>query len=181
VDIITAVDELLKRPPLPGQCTLVIDQTGVGRAIFDMFVEADLQPVGITITTGKTWHKEEWNQFHVAKELLVGSVQKFLQSHRLRSSWRVKHSRLLQKELQNFRVRVTKAANEQYGPDVREGLHDDMILATSVGLWYAEHQTPAIWLNPEQHPEIMAAWKAQGWQPKPTVQPRFGVMRRREW
>jgi len=153
------VRALLERPPLQGQCTLVIDQTGVGRAIFDMFVEAELQPIGITITPGKNWHQEDWNQYHVAKELLVGVVQKFLQSERIRSSWRVKHSRLLKKELQSFRVKLTKALNEQYGPDVREGVNDDKVLATAVALWYAEHHTPAAGLTPA---EIRAEWEAAG-------------------
>ena len=140
--IIKAVGALLDRSPLRGDCTLVIDQTGVGRAIFDMFVEATLTPVGITITPGKLWHQEEPRQFHVAKELLVGTVQKFLQSGRLRSSARVPHSQVLRNELQAFRVTMTKAANEVYGPDVRESAHDDMVLACAVALWYAEHPPP---------------------------------------
>jgi hypothetical protein len=157
--IIKAVRALLERPAIQGQCTLVIDQTGVGRAIFDMFVEAELRPIGITITPGKSWHQEEWHQYHVAKELLVGVVQKFLQSERIRSSWRVKHSRLLKKELQSFRVKLTKALNEQYGPDVREGVNDDKVLATAVALWLAEHYTPAAGLTPA---EIQREWAAAG-------------------
>jgi hypothetical protein len=145
-----------------------------------MFVEARLQPIGITITTGKTWHKEESDQFHVAKELLVGTVQKFFQSGRLRSSWRVKHSRLLQKELQNFRVKVTKAANEQYGPDVREGAHDDMVLGTAVGLWYAEHQTPAYEIPQAEMQAIWAEARAAGTLP-PAPPPRRGIWSGRRW
>jgi hypothetical protein len=167
-DIIKAVRVLLERPALQGQCTLVIDQTGVGRAIFDMFVEAELGPIGITITPGKSWHQEEWNQYHVAKELLVGVVQKFLQSERIRSSWRVKHSRLLKKELQSFRVKLTKALNEQYGPDVREGVNDDKVLATAVALWLAEHYTPASALTPA---EMRAEWAAAGHPLPPEPQP----------
>src|SRR5687767_8290767 len=53
--IVQAGSALLDRQPLRRQCTLVIDHTGVGRPIFDMFVEAKLQPIGITITGGTTW------------------------------------------------------------------------------------------------------------------------------
>jgi len=158
-DIIKAVRALLERPALQGQCTVVVDQTGVGRAIFDMFVEAELRPIGITITPGKIWHREEWHQYHVAKELLVGVVKKFLQSERIRSSWCVNHSRLLKKELQSFRVRLTKALNEQYGPDGREGVNDDKVLATAVALWYAGHHTPDAGLTPA---EMRAEWEAAG-------------------
>jgi hypothetical protein len=140
--IIDQVQGLLAKPPLHKHCTLVIDHTGVGRAIYDMFAEAKLSPIGITITAGKAWHRDSETQYVVAKELLVGIVQKFLQRERLRSSVRVKHSRLLQQELRNFRVKLTKSANEQYGPDVRESQHDDVVLATAVALWYAEHPCP---------------------------------------
>jgi hypothetical protein len=100
------------------------------------------------------------NPYHVAKELLVGTVQKFLQSERLRSSWRVKHSRLLKKELQNFRVKITKSANEHYGPDVREGGHDDKVLATAVGLWHAEHWTPAASVSEQ---DMRRLWAEEGY------------------
>jgi hypothetical protein len=165
--IIESIRRLLARDPLAQECTLVIDQTGVGRAIFDMFVEAALQPIGVTITPGKNWHKDTWNQYHVAKELLVGTVQKFLQSERLRSSWRVRHSRLLKKELQAFRVRITKGLNEVYGPDVRESAHDDMVLACACALWVAEMDTPAASLSSIEMEEIWAAEDAEAgaWEP----------------
>jgi hypothetical protein len=174
-DIIKAVRALLERPPLQGQCTLIIDQTGVGRAIFDMFVEAGLMPIGITITPVKSWHEESSTQYHVAKELLIGVTQKFSQTSRLRSSWKVKHSRLLKKELQAFRVKITKAANEVYGPDVRENSHDDMVLATACALWLAESYTPAADVCPADMEAIWAEARARG--ERPPEQPTF----RRIW
>jgi hypothetical protein len=118
----------------------VIDHTGVGRAIYDMFTEAGLRPIGITITGGVSWHRDTSDQLHVAKILLVGTVQKFLQSGRLRIGARLKHASTLQRELRDFRVQVTKAANEVYG--AREGQHDDILLSTAVALFVAEHPGP---------------------------------------
>jgi hypothetical protein len=136
--VIKVVQGLLARPPLAWEeVPLVIDHTGVGRPIYDMFVEAGLQPIGITITGGVSWHRESAWQWHVAKLLLVGTVQKFLQSGRLRIGARVKHAGTLQRELRDFRVQVTKAANEVYG--AREGKNDDILLATAIGLFAAEH------------------------------------------
>jgi hypothetical protein len=105
-------------------------------------MESGLQPTGITITSGNTWHQESYHQYHVAKTLLVSTVQKLLQSGRLRSGWTVKNSQLLQRELKSFRVRITKSANEVYGPDVREVANDDLVLATACGVWLAENQGP---------------------------------------
>src|SRR5262245_54996782 len=55
--IVRAVGATLDRDPLRGQCTLVIDHTGVGRPVFDMFVEAKLEAIGITIVGGSAWHR----------------------------------------------------------------------------------------------------------------------------
>jgi hypothetical protein len=141
--IIESVGALLDREPLAGDCTLVIDHTGVGRPIYDMFVDAKLQPIGLTITGGTTWHRETSRQWHVAKILLVGLVQKFLQSGRLRIGAKLPHAGTLQRELRDFRVKISKAANETY--ELREGAHDDLVLSLAIALFAAEHPAPR-WL-----------------------------------
>src|SRR3954469_15199810 len=54
--IVHAVGTLLDREPLVGDCTLAIDHTGVGRPVFDMFVNDLRRPIGVTITGGVGWH-----------------------------------------------------------------------------------------------------------------------------
>jgi hypothetical protein len=135
--LVRAVGALWQRPPLRDQCQLAIDHTGVGRPIFDLFTEAGLRPVGITITGGSGWHKETTLRWHVAKIQLVGIVQKFLQSGRLRIAASLPQAKLLQQELKDFRVKISKAANETY--EARESAHDDVVLALSMSLWVGEH------------------------------------------
>ena len=60
--VVQTVKELLARPPLDGNdgikpAQLVIDETGVGRAVGDIFDEAGLKPVRVSITAGAevTW------------------------------------------------------------------------------------------------------------------------------
>jgi hypothetical protein len=105
---------LLDREPLRGQCVLSIDATGVGQPIYDMFVEAGLRPIGITITGGVSWHRETARHYHVAKILLVGLVQKFLQSGRIRIGATLPHAATLQRELRDFRVKISKAASVRF-------------------------------------------------------------------
>lgn len=47
------VGMLLQRPPLTDGCKLVIDETGVGRAVGDIFDAAGLRPNRVTITAGQ--------------------------------------------------------------------------------------------------------------------------------
>jgi hypothetical protein len=140
--IVQAVGILLGREPLVDNCTLVIDHTGVGRPVFDMFLAENRQPIGITITGGASWSKDPSapHQWHVAKIMLVGTVQRFLQSGRLRIGARLTHAGTLQKELRDFRVKISKAANETY--EAREGQHDDIVLALAIALFVAEHPGP---------------------------------------
>jgi hypothetical protein len=51
--LVTDVGGMLGRPPLQGSPTeLVIDETGVGRAVGDIFNQAGLKPIKVTITAG---------------------------------------------------------------------------------------------------------------------------------
>src|SRR5258708_7136930 len=50
--VVQEVAMLLARPPLVGNCELIVDETGVGRAVADIFDTAGLAPTRVTITAG---------------------------------------------------------------------------------------------------------------------------------
>jgi hypothetical protein len=102
-----------------------------------MFREAGIPYIGITITGGVGWHRESGQRWHVSKHLLVSTIQKFLSSEALGISRQLPAAALLRAELQNFRVKVSKAANEVY--EAREGQQDDLVLSVSIALFVAEH------------------------------------------
>jgi hypothetical protein len=138
------VTDLLHREPLRGDCTLAIDHTGVGRPIYDLFNDIKgIRPIGVTITGGTSWHLDanDYRQWHVSKIQLVGMVQHFLQSHRLIIGATLPHATTLQRELRDFRVKISKSANEVY--EAREGQHDDLVLSLAIALFVAEHQPRA--------------------------------------
>ena len=138
------VGGLLGRAPLAGQVQLVLDSTGVGRAVVDMFRAAGLRPVAITITSGHTVHKERWDEIHVPKKDLVGVVQVLLQQQRLRIAASLPTAGLLTQELLGFRQRVTASAHLTYGAaeDWRSAQHDDLVLGVALGCWWMEHRPP---------------------------------------
>jgi hypothetical protein len=135
--IVEAVRTLLARAPLAGQCRLVIDNSGVGVAVADMFSEAGIPYIGITITGGVGWHRESGRRWYVSKHLLVSTIQKFLSSEALGISRRLPEAALLRTELQNFRVKVSKTANEVF--EARENEHDDLTCSLAIALFVAEH------------------------------------------
>ncbi len=136
-EIVRSVGEMLVHPQLGRDVTLVIDATGVGRAVVDLFFEGrrPYAVVPVMITAGSESRTDAgWH--YVPKRELVGVVQVLLQSQRLRFAQALPETPLLTSELQNFQVKVTAAANETF--NAREGQHDDLVLALALATWYGE-------------------------------------------
>ena len=75
--IVAHVGRLMTK--LPGRPELVIDYTGVGRPVFDMFVYSGISPVGVVITSGaiETRHGMTWS---ASKLNLVSRLQAYQNS-----------------------------------------------------------------------------------------------------
>jgi hypothetical protein len=140
------VATLLAEPPLAGT-TLVVDQTGVGRAVVDLIrrsgVAAMIRP--ITITAG---HEvvPEGAGWHVPKKELVSVLQVLLQSRRLRVARQLPMAAVLAKEFETFRVKVTASATETF-ESWRERDHDDLVLAVALAAWVGERGLQQFWLR----------------------------------
>jgi len=135
--IVDAVAELVAKPPLR-YSRLVIDGTGVGRPVVDMFAYAGLpvQLVPVLITSGNKYTYEDDGYHHVAKVILISTVVVQLQERRLRFARSLPETKTLVKELQNYRVKITPAANEVF--NARDGAHDDLLLALALACWDGE-------------------------------------------
>jgi hypothetical protein len=134
--IVEAVKKNFERPLFAGS-DLILDYTGVGRPVYDLFrrssIRARLVPVTITAGTVQT---TDGQGFHVAKVILIGNLQTLLQTRRLQFADKMPEAAVLVRELQNYRVKVTQAANETF--DAREGQHDDTVLALALACWRGE-------------------------------------------
>ena len=99
--------------------------------------QAGLAPIGVSITGGERASYEA-GSWRVPKGLLVAQLQVLLQAGRLQVARGLPDAAVLVEELQNFQVRVTAAGHEQFA-SWREGSHDDLVLATALAAWAAEH------------------------------------------
>jgi hypothetical protein len=130
-----------KRPLDKAMVTLAIDYTGVGRPVVDLAQDRGLKPIGIAITGGNaaTWNKGR-TRASVPKRDLIGQMQMHAQNDKLKVAPRLKYGPTLAKELESFKVKIDpRTAHASYG-SWREGEHDDLILATAIALWTAEHR-----------------------------------------
>ena len=148
--IVERVAQMLAAGPIvsAGIPTLVVDGTGVGRAVVDMFRDrlknrVTCKMMAVTITGGHVVKSGSTGGMNVPKKELVGAVQVLLQSRRLLIAKSLADAVLLVKELENFRVKVTAAANETFEA-WREGLHDDLVLAVALAAWKGEIDLPKV-------------------------------------
>jgi hypothetical protein len=139
-EIVPALATLVRSGPL-AESPVVVDQTGVGRAVVDLMRREIGWVVPVTITGGHAVTVTEERSFLVPKKELVTCLQVVLQSRRLRIARGLHEAAVLVRELQQFQVKITAAANETFGV-WREGQHDDLVLAVALACWWAERNPP---------------------------------------
>jgi hypothetical protein len=128
------VVRMMYTAPLTQNTDLVVDATGVGRPVVDLFRKAGLKPIGITITGGDG-HSYSRGGYRVAKLLLVSRLQALLHAGDIKIAADLPEAAALVSELQEFRATFTDAGNAAFG--ARIGRHDDLVLATAIAAWYA--------------------------------------------
>jgi hypothetical protein len=123
---------------------LVVDGTGVGRGVVDMFRAGSTRRlVPVLITSGAHAHMDEYGYWLCPKKELVAAVQVGLQSRTLKIAASLDHAKTLLNELTQFQAKITDAAHVQTGA-WREGQHDDLVLALALALWYVPRQNSAV-------------------------------------
>lgn len=120
---------------------LVVDQTGVGRPVVDMLRQAGLRPEAVTITAGDNASKDGW-QHRVPKRHLVSCLQIALQAGRLKVAPGLKEAQRWADELLAFQVEISASGHDTYGNDSSRSGHDDLVIATALGVWWAEVGRP---------------------------------------
>lgn len=134
--IVQVVCDLLAQPPLASASRLVIDATGVGRPVLDLFRAARLDPLAITITGGDR-ASGNWRNSRVPKRDLMKALLLVLQTGSLKVAAELEHAPTLARELADLRVKISAAGRDSYGV-WREGEHDDLVLALAMAVWAAE-------------------------------------------
>lgn len=138
-----------------GSPSLVIDATGVGRAVLDLYYDRGVTPIAVTITGGdiaksraqvaeETKKKEgmiyspslrERLTWNVPKRDLVSAMNVAFQQKQVKISGNLPDAKTLIDEMMNFRMKFTAAGHDTYEA-WREGIHDDLVLAVALPIWW---------------------------------------------
>jgi hypothetical protein len=155
--------DLFTKPPL-NESSLIVDQTGVGKAVVDMIrnLRLPVRVVRVTITAGHAVGKGEAGAKLVPKLNLVGVLQVLFQSRRLHIAPGLAEAATLTRELMTFRAKVTTATGNETLEAWRERPHDDLVLAVAVAAWQAERYRGPWRLEtfgpPREAPWLRPAW-----------------------
>ena len=122
---------------------LVIDRTGVGRAVTDLLNA--LNPVAISITGGNdaTYDGLNWN---VPKRDLIHNLVVLFQGGKIKIARSLPPSDTLIKELLNFKLKVNIATGHDSYEALREGIHDDLVLSVAMGVYVATIEFPQTYM-----------------------------------
>jgi len=136
--IVIRVKALLASPPLTLHTPLVIDRTGVGRPVTDMFEGEGVRPYAITITGGDEVIREG-RHTKVPKRELVSTLVAVFQTGRLKIAAGLAEGPALANEMTNFKIKVNLATGHDSYEAWRESVHDDLVLAVAMAVWHGEH------------------------------------------
>ena len=129
-EIVRRVVRLLRHPEAQNKSSLVVDATGVGAPVVDLFkrerLGAILTPVIITGGENESLDRGVWR---VPKKNLLMGLQVMVQQRMLRVASGLDLSRALIREMQQ--MRSTGFASW------RSGEHDDLVLAVALAAWAA--------------------------------------------
>lgn len=145
--IVDRTAEILSKLP-PYSSVAVVDQTGVGRPVVEQMAHLPIVPV--TITSGQSFHADH-DGWKVAKKVLVSNAQVLLQNGRLKVAGKIKIVRDFVAEMAAFRVKLSAAS--QTFESHREGVHDDLVLAVCLALWWGSQRQTG-WLPNPPFPDL---------------------------
>jgi hypothetical protein len=133
-------------PPVKGG-TLVVDQTGVGQAVFESVRDAKVgaSVYGLAVTAGHAAAPDERGGRLVPKKDLAGVLQVLLQEKRLKVAPALEHAARLASELQHFQLKTIPL--DPSAVAWRERPHDDLVLAVAAAAWQAERPGLVFWIE----------------------------------
>jgi hypothetical protein len=110
---------------------MIVDHTGVGRAVVEMIQKAGFHPIMVTVTGGGS-HTKEGCYWKVPKKELVSPLIVGIQNKTVLISKGLQFTDDMKKELQNFKLKINIATGNESFEAWREQDHDDLVFATAL-------------------------------------------------
>jgi hypothetical protein len=137
---VARVAAIMARPPLCGvdgipRATLVVDATGVGRPVAELFDQAGLQCEKVLITGSEDQDSYVNGMWRVSKALIVQQIDACLHNGELRFAKQLGEADQMAAELKSFSRYVSAAGRSSW--EARGAENDDLVLSVGLALWWA--------------------------------------------
>jgi hypothetical protein len=143
--LVTLVEKLRDLTLLRDEPNLLVDNTGVGRAVTDVLRDKGLRFKAVTLTGGSQAPRGDAGEYRVPKADVVDALVVPFQAGTLKVARRLELWPTLRTELLNFRRKINPATAHASYEHWRESDHDDLVLAAALAAWGAQcfsHTTP---------------------------------------
>ena len=129
-----------RRRTFRGTPQLIVDDTGVGRAVADLLKTKGLRFKALTITGGDEVNAVGGDRYRVPKRDLVGALEVPFHTGKLKIAEGMVLWPALKKELLSFRRKIDlRTAHDSY-EHWRESDHDDLVLAAALACWWITYR-----------------------------------------
>jgi hypothetical protein len=137
--IVQNVKERLNDPRISFNNNLVMDATGLGGPVLQMFRGAGMNPIGVTLTSGNEvieTNVDGYETYNVPKRQLVSALMVLVQSGRLKIAEGLELATVFEEELQNFHYFLDKKTGHDSYESAKDSVHDDLVVGVALACWY---------------------------------------------
>ncbi len=132
--VVDYVLKLLDKHPFDGNGTLVIDRTGVGQPVLDLFHAQGAKPISVYFTGGDQTH-QDGRDFRVPKSTLINTLIAKIDCGELTAADDLPDRAAFEDELLSFRRKTGATGRVSF--DAESGKHDDLLIAVSLAVWWS--------------------------------------------
>ncbi len=130
-DVVTDIIRRLSGATTP---VLVVDGTGVGAAVVDMFRYSDLPCTMVKVLIHGGAQISYDRGVHVPKRDLIGAVQAVLHTGQLQVARQSAMTEAWAKEMAGYKLSLTANGHDTYNART-DSVHDDLVLAVALAVW----------------------------------------------
>ena len=152
--------ELMQSASLGERSTLLIDGTGIGEAVYDIYTSKGLEPVKIIFTSGETASMErnraeqskrfnDISGYKVPKVDMVSAAQVIFQQGRIRFAPDLPFRDECLEQLQSFVGKVNERTENVKYENLTDEIHDDFVVNILMASWYAIHMDAEAYIGSE--------------------------------
>lgn len=142
--------ELMQAIALGDKCVSIIDGTGIGEAVYDIYTSVGLDPLKIIFTSGETVSVEQKREkpsqrfgtvsgYKVPKVDMVSAAQVVFQQGRIRFAEDIEYRDECFQQLQAFVGKVNEKTHNVKYENLTDEIHDDFVVNILMASWYVKH------------------------------------------